>query len=114
MHVFVISSLHEGMPNAILEAAACGTPIVATAVDGICDLFRDGENALLVDPGNPGAMSRAIVKVLTHDRLARRLSAGALATAARITPEIEREIWLKLYRSCAEESAIAAGRGVGL
>src|SRR5262249_23711735 len=63
MHVFVLSSIHEGFPNAILEAAAAGIPIVSTAVDGIKDVFSDSENALLVPSENPTALAYAIETV---------------------------------------------------
>jgi len=62
---FVFPSHHEGMPMAVLEARAAGLPVLATAVGGIPELVRDGENGLLVPPGAPGELARAM------DRLCR-------------------------------------------
>jgi glycosyltransferase involved in cell wall biosynthesis len=97
MHVYVQSSAYEGLPNALLEAAAEGLPLVATAVGGMREVLVDGENALLAPHGDPAALSRALARVLDDDALAARLSAGALRLAAALTPERERQAWLDLY-----------------
>jgi glycosyltransferase involved in cell wall biosynthesis len=98
MRVFVLSSDHEGMPNALLEAAAAGMPIVATAVDGVKDIFTNGKDALLVEPGNLVMLSEAIEYVLTNEDLACRLGSEALATAAQLTVEAEIKRYVELYR----------------
>jgi len=97
MNVFVISSNHEGLPNALLEAAAAGLPIVATAVDGIKDIMKDGTNGLLVPPNNPGLLTGAIESILDDDKLAKKLSSGALGLAEKLSPENEKEAWLTIY-----------------
>ncbi|MGE0040896.1 MAG: glycosyltransferase [Vicinamibacterales bacterium] len=97
MHVYVQSSAHEGLPNALLEAAGLGVPIVATAVGGMREVLEDGRSALLVPHGDPAAMAAAITRVLTDDELAGRLSAGARALAAEFSPGRERDQWLALY-----------------
>lgn len=98
MRVFALSSDHEGMPNALLEAAAAGMPIVATAVDGVKDIFTNGKDALLVEPGNPVLLSEAIESVLTDEGLACRLGSEARATAAQLTREEELKRYVELYR----------------
>jgi len=98
MHVYVQSSAHEGLPNALLEAAARGVPIVATAVGGMNEVLVDGASALLVPHGDRDGLTRAIGRVLADQALARRLSAGARALAATLSPERERDDWLALYR----------------
>ena len=106
MRVFALPSNHEGLPNAVLEAAAVGVPIVATAVDGIKDVFEPGCEALLVPPRDPDALASALERVLGDDNLALALSQGALAAAARLTPDKERDSYLCLYEigraSCRE------------
>jgi glycosyltransferase involved in cell wall biosynthesis len=102
MHLYVQSSAHEGLPNALLEAAGRGVPIVATAVGGMKEVLVDGESALLVPHGDRDAMARAMHRVLEDDALARRLSNGARALAATLSLERERDDWLALYRRLIE------------
>ena len=97
LHVYVQSSAAEGMPNALLEAAALGVPIVATRVGGMAEVLEDGVSAMLVPHGDPFAMSVAIGRILTDRALSTRLSQGARAVAARLSPEREATAWLSLY-----------------
>lgn len=97
-HVYVQSSAFEGLPNALLEAAACGVPLVATAVGGMKEVLRDGDNALVVPHGDPPALARAIERILADDALASRLSAGSLSLAEELSIEREQGAWLELYR----------------
>jgi glycosyltransferase involved in cell wall biosynthesis len=62
--VFVHPSRSEGLPLAILEAMASGLPIVATRVGGVPEAVIDGVTGLLVPPGDPAALARAIRRVL--------------------------------------------------
>ncbi len=98
MHVYVQSSAFEGLPNALLEAASLGVPLVATAVGGMGEVLVDGESALLVPHGEPALLARAMARVLDNDDLARQLSAGARQLAAELSPEREWAAWLELYR----------------
>jgi glycosyltransferase involved in cell wall biosynthesis len=60
LDLYVQPSRFEGMPNALLEAMAVGCPIVASAVDGICELIEEGKHGWLVAPENPGALATTI------------------------------------------------------
>lgn len=60
MDVFVLTSKIEGFPNAIIEAMASGTPVVAPAVGGILEQIRHGETGLLVDSRSPEAFADAV------------------------------------------------------
>ncbi len=97
MHVYVQSSASEGGPNAVLEAAARGLPIVATAVGGMREVLVDGESAMLAPHGDRDRLGAAIRRVLEDDALAGRLSRGAVALAGRMSRERERDAWLALY-----------------
>ena len=80
--IFALPSLWEGLPNALLEAMSLGLPVVASAVDGVCEAVADGRNGLLVPPKDPAALAQA-VKSLCDDRGAReRLGSAARRTVA--------------------------------
>lgn len=97
LHVYVQSSAFEGLPNAVLEAASLGVPLVTTAVGGMAEILEDGVSALLAPHGDPAQLGAAITRVLADDALAQRLSQGAQAVAATLSEEAERAQWLALY-----------------
>lgn len=70
-HIAVLASRREGLPKSLLEAAACGRPIVATDVPGCREIARDGVNALLVPPDDPAALADAIGQLAKDARLRR-------------------------------------------
>ena len=65
---FCLPSRNEGCPNVILEALACGVPIVATNVGGIPDLIDSNADAALIEPENPKALAQGIIKILQRPR----------------------------------------------
>jgi glycosyltransferase involved in cell wall biosynthesis len=70
-HIAVLASRREGLPKSLLEAAACGRPIVATDVPGCREIARQGVNALLVAPDDAQALADAIAR-LANDKDLRR------------------------------------------
>ena len=64
MDIFVMTSLREGFPLTILEAMAAGVPVIATAVGGVKECIEDGEDGLLIPPGDSTALAGAISRVL--------------------------------------------------
>ena len=76
--IAVLSSLNEGMGLVLLEAQACGLPVVATRVGGIPEVVKDGETGILVEPKNSLALSDAIIKLLTDEKLYTFMSKNAL------------------------------------
>src|SRR5439155_20779416 len=79
--VLVLPSRSEGMGRVVVEALLRGRPVVGTRVGGIRDLVRDGENGLLVEPGDAHALAEALSGVLSNAGLAQRLAASARHSA---------------------------------
>jgi L-malate glycosyltransferase len=109
MHVFSVTSNDDGMPNALLEAAAMGVPLVCTDVGGMHDIIEDGVNGLLVPAGNEKALSHAIFRLLSDDELARKLSVGALQLARGLSTEWESRCWTGLYRQILSGEFLVEG-----
>lgn len=87
MDVFVLPSLWEGFPIVVLEAMAARKPIVASAVNGVLEILEHGKTALLVPPGDPSELSKAIIRMVTDTRLAKSCASRALATVSALFAE---------------------------
>ena len=92
--VFVSPTYAEGFSNTILEAMASGLPVVSTRSVGVVDCLRDGDNGLLVEPGDVPALAAALARVLDDAALRARLAARALdeVRAAYSWPVVARQI----------------------
>jgi glycosyltransferase involved in cell wall biosynthesis len=75
------ASLVDNMPISLLEAMASGVPIVSTNVGGVPFMVRDGQEALLVPPGDPERMAQAILRLFDDPALAHSLAERGLAAA---------------------------------
>jgi glycosyltransferase involved in cell wall biosynthesis len=71
-HIAILPSRREGLPKSLLEAAACGRPIVATDVPGCREIARSGINADLVPPDEPDALADAVARLAKDPDLRRR------------------------------------------
>jgi sugar transferase (PEP-CTERM/EpsH1 system associated) len=96
MDIFVLSSLSEGMPNVVLEAMACGLPIVGTNVGGMPEIVEDGETGLLTPPGNPDKLAHAIFNLIQDSTKRRRF--GEMGQA-RVRKLFALERMVKEYES---------------
>ncbi len=81
--LFILPSIKEGLPYALLEAAAASLPIIASRVGGVPDIIHDNETGLLVSPKNPSALADAMEKLLTDRMFATGLGSHARDTASR-------------------------------
>jgi glycosyltransferase involved in cell wall biosynthesis len=74
-------SLYEGMPNVVLEAMACGLPVVASTIPGHDTIVRHGTTGLLFDPGTPGALASALRSIIDDCGAARAMGHNGRETA---------------------------------
>ncbi len=112
LDVFVLPSLMEGHPLAILEAMAAAKPVVATDVGGNAEAIEPGVTGLLVPPAAPGPLADAILELLREPERAARLgAAGRLAVERSFSlPAAVRaneEIYLRRYR---EKTGLTFGK----
>jgi glycosyltransferase involved in cell wall biosynthesis len=99
--VVASSSQREGWGMTLTEAAACGTPAVATNIAGHADAVLDGESGLLVD--DVGDLSGALSRVLGDEVLRNRLGRGALSRARWFTWDATA---LRAFEALAGEAAV--------
>lgn len=98
----LLSSSWENFPHTLVEALAVGTPVIATRAGGVAEVVRDGENGLLVEPGDVAALAVAIDRFFGDPGLAERLRANAAPSIADYAPE-------RVYRRLEEILLRAAG-----
>jgi glycosyltransferase involved in cell wall biosynthesis len=109
--VVASASVKEGWGLTMIEANACGTPVVATRVPGLMDAVIDGETGLLVPYGDRGALARALATVLEDGELRLKLADGARRFARSFTWErAANEAWA-LVEWVIEQSRLGARVG---
>lgn len=82
--VFVSPTYAEGFSNTILEAMAAGLAVVSTHSVGVSDCLRDGENGLLVQPGDVPALAKALTRVIEDADLRMRIASDGLEECRRV------------------------------
>jgi glycosyltransferase involved in cell wall biosynthesis len=83
----LLSSSWENFPHTVVEALAVGTPVIATRTGGVEEVVRDGENGLLVEPGDVDGLAVAIDRFFDDGELAARLRENAAPSVAEYSPE---------------------------
>ena len=106
--VGVLTSVSEGMPVALMEAAACGVPVVATAVGGVPELVEHGVTGLLVHPGAVGAFADALERLLAEPDAARQMGLAARRRAEeRFSLRLQVDSLLALWNGVLTERSAA-------
>jgi glycosyltransferase involved in cell wall biosynthesis len=99
MDIFVLPSLHEGIPMVMLEAMALARPVVASRVGGIPEVLTDQVHGLLVSAGNPVELTRACEKFLKNQVLAESCGrAGQMRIEQEFSSEAMGEKVASLYQ----------------
>jgi len=84
-------SFKEGWGINVIEANACGTPVVASNVSGLCDSVIDGKTGVLVPYGDTNALSNAIISLLSNDNMRKKMSKNAVIHARKYDWDITYE-----------------------
>ena len=105
--LLVSASLAESFGLTVVEAMACGTPVVGFDVGGIPDMVRPGETGLLAPAGDTDALAAGIRRMLTDDELRRRLGARCREVAVK---EYGLEIQARRYVALYEEMLKSVSR----
>ncbi len=97
---FVMSSVSEGLPVSLLQAASIGLPAVLTDIGGMREVLTRSDGGLLTPVGDAGAMAEALVRIATDEGLRQQLSRCALENyRAEFTLEQMDAAYMRLYRS---------------
>jgi glycosyltransferase involved in cell wall biosynthesis len=95
----VLPSYYEGVPRFLLEAAACGLPLIGTDIEGCRLVIADGENGLIVPPANAPALAEALERLVRDASLRARLGLASRALAvARFDQKRILTEYLAFYR----------------
>jgi glycosyltransferase involved in cell wall biosynthesis len=99
--VFVLSSLFEGLPLALMEALALGVPVVSTAVGGVPELVTDSVEGLLVPPGRPDLLAAALGAMIADPERRTAMGAAAALRSAEVDSARAARTIESLYRTVA-------------
>ncbi|MFQ5677727.1 MAG: glycosyltransferase family 4 protein [bacterium] len=105
LDVYVLTSLWEGLGRSLTEAMYTGRPVVATNVEGVPELVKTGKTGILVEPGDIGAISKAIIKLLNDKKSAKEMGRKAAAAIGQVfTAEIMVKNLEELYQNLLKEN----------
>ena len=81
--VIIVPSLSEAFGRVVIEAMACGKPVVASRVGGIPEIVEDGKTGILIKPADDKAIADAVIRILSDDKMAEALGTAGKERAAR-------------------------------
>ncbi len=96
--VFVFPSTSEGMPNVVLEAMACGLPVVTTRIRGCEELVEHNENGILIEPDDATALTNALENLIEEPDTRRRFSEASTRRARMFSRDKVGKAYLELIR----------------
>jgi L-malate glycosyltransferase len=101
--IYLNGSLIDNQPLSLLEAFACGLPVVTTDAGGIPDIVSDEHSGLMVKRGDYAAMAAAALRLLSDQKLAEQITARAREECRKYSWDAVRAQWLELYETPAAD-----------
>jgi len=103
--VFIVPSLQDNLPNTVLEAMSCGTPVVGFDTGGIPDMVFHGKTGLLAQPKNVNDLSEKIQWMIDHPDDRKQMGINARKhVVEKFTPEIQATRYIDLYSKLLSSS----------
>jgi glycosyltransferase involved in cell wall biosynthesis len=97
LRLLVLPSYTEGLPNIMIEALACGTPVLATPVGAIPDIIRDGETGFIMEDNSPECIAENVLRILYSPDLERVAENGRNFVKRNFTFDKTVEQWKKIF-----------------
>jgi L-malate glycosyltransferase len=110
-NIYVLPSLFEGLPLALLEAMHAGKPVIASAVGGVGEAITDSETGLLVPPARPDLLANAIRTLIANPLLAAQLGVAARARAIKeFSADVMVQRVMQVYAELCHDHNCSSGR----
>lgn len=107
LDVFAIPSIHDGCPNAMLEAMLAGCAVIGTDVDAMGEILTDRHDALLVPPSSSKAIAKALRTLAAAPDLRRQLGLAARDTVlTQLAPAVEQANWATVYQRVLQDEPV--------
>lgn len=120
MDIFTIPSIHDGCPNALLEAMLAARAIVGTSVDAIGEILEDGVNGLVIPPFSSKELADAIRQLSDQPNLCQQFGIAARnKVLTQLAPAIEQQNWQQIYQQVlgsawGDKTTSVAASGIAL
>jgi len=98
LQLFVLPSYTEGLPNIMIEAMACGTPVLATPVGAIPDVIKEGETGFILENNSPECIAESVIKALNSNELNRIAKRSRQVVEENFTFDKCIETWKKVFK----------------
>ena len=95
--LLILPSFTEGLPNVVMEAMACGTPVLANSVGGIPDIIQDGVNGYLMNDNFPSTIAMKVRQVISENGLEMISNTAERSIRAKFSPPVVREQWKEAF-----------------